>query len=83
MTEADWWSALHDSDARWRTSHTTQWCANQFLPVDEPSRCEAGPGTPVIEPGDGYFDTAEPIELADGSRRTLHLCMTCAQRRWT
>ena len=80
MTEADWWSALHDSDARWRTAHTTQWCANQQLPSTEPSRCESGSGVPAIEPGDVYFDTGE---LLDGAPRTLHLCQPCAERRWT
>ena len=55
MTEADWWSALHDSDARWRTAHTIQWCANQRLPSGEPSRCESGAGVPAIEPGDAVL----------------------------
>jgi hypothetical protein len=80
MTEADWWSVLHDSDARWRTSRTTQWCANQRLPGDEPSRCGSGGGVAAIEPGDIYFDTGEAL---NGSARTLHLCAPCAQRRWT
>ena len=31
-------------DARWRTAHTTQWCAQPRLPSGEPSRCESGAG---------------------------------------
>lgn len=81
MTEADWWSVLHDSDARWRTSRTTQWCANQRLPGDEPSRCAHDASEPAIEPGDAYFDTGEHLETS--TRATLHLCAPCAERRWT
>ena len=80
LTEADWWKVLHDSAARWRTSRTVQWCANQRLSADQPGRCPAGPAVPAIEPGDRYFDTAE---LAEPPHRTLHLCQACAVRAWS
>jgi hypothetical protein len=79
ITEADWWVGLHDGAARWRTSRTVQWCANQRLPSDHATRCDAGPAVPAIEPGSRYFDTGE---LVEPPWRTLHLCLRCASRIW-
>jgi hypothetical protein len=75
-TVEDFWRLLHGEQARWRTSHTLQWCANRGFPFDSPHRCPAGSGVRVIEPGDRYFDTGEAV----GQWRTLHLCAACARR---
>lgn len=76
VTAEDFWRLIHGEQARWRTSRTLQWCANQRLAFDSPQRCPAGPAVHAIEPGHSYFDTGETV----GQWRTLHLCSICARR---
>jgi hypothetical protein len=76
FSTAEWWTLLHPSQARWRTSSTLQWCANQRVAGGDPDRCRAGSGVHAIVPGDRYFDTGEAAGPV-----TLRLCADCARRR--
>jgi hypothetical protein len=42
FSTADWLLLLQPATARWRTSATLQWCANQRPPAADAERCPVG-----------------------------------------